>query len=157
MSDYNNGALPDPCLRLDYGFGEQWESVELGDGTGYVRLADYEKAVAESAGMKRWMERAEQLLGKREYDIKKLWELIAFLEADLESEFDNAEQMEAKEETYKADNDKLLELVQRMRRYMVGAVEHCGYDAQTIGYTMLGSRLEECEDAMRELGIEVEE
>ena len=48
MNDYNRGALPDPCLRLDYGFGKEWASVELGDGTGYVRLADYEKAVAEN-------------------------------------------------------------------------------------------------------------
>lgn len=43
MNDFNRGALEIPCLRLDYGFGEQWASVELGDGTGYVRLADYEK------------------------------------------------------------------------------------------------------------------
>ena len=57
----------------------------------------------------------------------------------------------------KSENAKLRELVQRMRRYMVGAVEHCGYDAQTTGYTMLGSRLEECDDAMRELGIEVDD
>ena len=56
----------------------------------------------------------------------------------------------------KAENAKLRELAQRMRRYMVDAVEHCGYDAQTTGYTMLGSRLEECEEAMRELGVEVE-
>jgi len=52
MSDYNNGTLPDPCLRMDYGFGEEWASVELGDGTGYVRLADYEKAVAENAKLR---------------------------------------------------------------------------------------------------------
>ncbi len=48
MSDYNDNLLPDPCLRLDYGFGEQWASVELGDGTGYVRLADYEKVASEN-------------------------------------------------------------------------------------------------------------
>jgi hypothetical protein len=52
MSDYNNGTLPDPCLRLDYGFGEQWASVELGDGTGYVRLADYESVQAENAKLR---------------------------------------------------------------------------------------------------------
>lgn len=46
MNDYNRGALPDPCLRLDYGFGDEWKSVELGDGTGYVRLSDYEKLKA---------------------------------------------------------------------------------------------------------------
>ncbi len=38
MSDYNDGKLPDPCLRLDTGFGQQYKSIELGDGTGYVRL-----------------------------------------------------------------------------------------------------------------------
>lgn len=48
MNDFNRGALQVPCLRLDYGFGEQWASVELGDGTGYVRLSDYEKAEAEN-------------------------------------------------------------------------------------------------------------
>jgi len=48
MHDYNRGALKEPCLRLDYGFGEQWASVELGDGTGYVRLSDYEKVTAEN-------------------------------------------------------------------------------------------------------------
>ena len=52
MNDYNKGALPDPCLRLDYGFGKEWASVELGDGTGYVRLADYEKAVADNAKLR---------------------------------------------------------------------------------------------------------
>ena len=43
MGDYNRGALPDPCLRLAYGFGDDWASVELGDGTGYVKLTDCEK------------------------------------------------------------------------------------------------------------------
>lgn len=52
MNDYNRGVLPDPCLRLDYGFGKEWASVELGDGTGYVRLADYEKSVAENAKLR---------------------------------------------------------------------------------------------------------
>lgn len=52
MNDFNRGALPVPCLRLDYGFGEQWESVELGDGTGYVRLADYEKLASENAKLR---------------------------------------------------------------------------------------------------------
>ena len=38
MSDYNDYLLPEPCLRLDFGFGEQYLSIELGDGTGYLRL-----------------------------------------------------------------------------------------------------------------------
>ena len=49
MNDFNRGALPVPCLRLDHGFGEHWESVELGDGTGYVRLVEYEKLESENA------------------------------------------------------------------------------------------------------------
>ena len=43
MGDYNRGALPDPCLRLANGSGDDWASVELGDGTGYVKLTDYEQ------------------------------------------------------------------------------------------------------------------
>ena len=53
MNDFNRGALPAPCLRLDYGSGEQWESIELGDGTGYVRLAEYEKVVSENAKLRK--------------------------------------------------------------------------------------------------------
>ena len=65
MNDYNNGTLQEPCLRLDYGFGEQWASVELGDGTGYVRLADYEKVAGENAklrGLARDIERTRKAL-----------------------------------------------------------------------------------------------
>jgi hypothetical protein len=53
VNDYNRGALPDPCLRFDYGFGEEWASVELGDGTGYVRLADYKMVKAENAKLRK--------------------------------------------------------------------------------------------------------
>ena len=45
MGDYNNGLLPDQCLRLDFG-GEEDRSVELGDGTGYVRVSDVYDIVA---------------------------------------------------------------------------------------------------------------
>ena len=52
MSDYNDGLVPEPCLRLDYGFGQQYASVELGDGTGYVRVTDDLRS--EHHKMKRW-------------------------------------------------------------------------------------------------------
>lgn len=29
-------------MRLPYGFGGDWASIELGDGTGYVKLSEYE-------------------------------------------------------------------------------------------------------------------
>ena len=37
MSDYNDGILPEPCLRMDTHFGDEYESVEFGDGTGYIK------------------------------------------------------------------------------------------------------------------------
>jgi len=154
MSDYNNGTLPDPCLRLDYGFGEQWASVELGDGTGYVRLADYEKAVAENAGIKQRLERAEQLLGKREYDIKKLHELVSQLQTDLESEFDDAEQMEVKEEMYKAENAELRELLSMYMTFARTVAR--GLSIQSAYPDGMGRKLDEAEMMERamELGIE---
>lgn len=43
MGDFNDGKVPVPCLRLDTGCGANYESVELGDGTGYIRLDLVEK------------------------------------------------------------------------------------------------------------------
>lgn len=43
MGDYNEHRVPDQCMRLDFGFGEQYRSIELGDGTGYIRLDLVEK------------------------------------------------------------------------------------------------------------------
>lgn len=37
MSDYNDELLPEPCLRMDTHFGDEYESVEFGDGTGYIK------------------------------------------------------------------------------------------------------------------------
>lgn len=45
-SDYNDHILPDPCLRLDFG-GVEYESIELGDGTGYVRASELNEAIAQ--------------------------------------------------------------------------------------------------------------
>ena len=39
MSDYNDGILPEPCLRMDTHFGYEYESIEFGDGTGYIKAA----------------------------------------------------------------------------------------------------------------------
>lgn len=37
MSDYNDGILLRPCLRMDTHFGDEYESIEFGDGTGYIK------------------------------------------------------------------------------------------------------------------------
>lgn len=39
MSDYNDELLPEPCLRMDTHFGDEYESVEFGDGTGFIKAA----------------------------------------------------------------------------------------------------------------------
>ena len=39
MSDYNDGILPEPCLHMDTHFGGEYESIEFGDGTGYIKAA----------------------------------------------------------------------------------------------------------------------
>ena len=44
MGDYNAGLLSDPCYRMSTGDGTKWRSVELGDGTGYVRADALERA-----------------------------------------------------------------------------------------------------------------
>lgn len=55
------------------------------------------------------------------------------------------------------ENDKLRKLCWRMRTYMTGVVEHNSYQIMTTGYTMLGGRIKECDEAMQALGIEVDE
>lgn len=39
MSDYNDGLLPTPCLRMDTHFWDEYESIEFGDGTGFIKAA----------------------------------------------------------------------------------------------------------------------
>lgn len=53
-----------------------------------------------------------------------------------------------------SENAKLRELCWRMRTYMAGVVEHNGYHIMTTGYTTLGRRIKECDEAMQALGIE---
>ena len=55
------------------------------------------------------------------------------------------------------ENEKLRNLCLRMRTYMAGVVEHNSYQIMTTGYTMLGGRIKECDEAMKALGIEVPE
>lgn len=38
---YNHGLLPNNTLRLDFGEGYKYDAIELGDGTGYIRI-DYD-------------------------------------------------------------------------------------------------------------------
>lgn len=88
MHDYNRGALKEPCLRLDYGWGEQWASVELGDGTGYVRLSDYEKLKAENTNLREFIRILHTAyVGAtnecEELDKSSIWEFSSNIKNDL--------------------------------------------------------------------------
>ena len=72
MNDYNDGIIPEPCLRLDYGVGQEYASVELGDGTGYVRVTD--ELRGEYHKMQRWY---EDVLKAALDENAKLRELVA--------------------------------------------------------------------------------
>lgn len=134
MNDFNRGALQIPCLRLDYGFGEQWASVELGDGTGYVRLSDYEKMVAENAELR--AERDE-------------WHRVAVSKQDIIDHMRDA----------RAENAKLRKLVRDMWRFTGAACKKYPrlFDpAAAGGQTVQLNALDTIEQRMRELGVEVE-
>ena len=43
-SEYNDGKLPEPCMHLDYA-GDEVNSIELADGTGFVRVDSINSSV----------------------------------------------------------------------------------------------------------------
>lgn len=172
MNDFNRGALQVPCLRLDYGFGEQWASVELGDGTGYVRLADYEKAVAENAKLRERMDRLLTLL-RDDCGIDASWDgLRKFWSIELteggrlmrdracKAEAENAKlramrfRWQENDADLREENDRLRELVRALDWCMentdlLNVCDRCPLEQS--------DRLApECEVRMRELGIGVE-
>lgn len=138
MNDYNRGALPDPCLRLDYGFGEQWASVELGDGTGYVRLADYEKLESENAKL------------REEHDhYKALWEHAHVTDCELR-------RVRA---AWKKDRDESAKLRKLCKEIWNDA---CHFDefwdyVYDDGTIYREDELPHYQERMRELGIEVDD
>lgn len=150
MNDYNNGVLPDPCLRLDYGFGEQWASVELGDGTGYVRLADYEKLESENAEL-RDTTYAWRTVDRLSCENAKLREQVTRLQDDWESERDYASQMEANEKKAVGENANLRELVDGL----TWCCEHYSCRQECPLYDV--SEPDHCREVSikRELGIKV--
>ena len=66
IGDYNDCKLPDPRLRLDYGFGDDWASVELGDGTGYLRFDKVEEMCEIHCKIEANEERKRQLMDAHE-------------------------------------------------------------------------------------------
>lgn len=165
MSDYNDGLIPEPCLRLDYGFGEEYASIELGDGTGYVRVTDDLRG--EHHRMKRVFD--DVLKGAMNSN-DELRMKVASLEAALEG-------MHLIREQDKAENDELREMAQKLYsgymggHYMVScrgcehAYEDCGgYVPLDPDYCMFSDsdryvgcwKQKRLEAEMRDLGIEVD-
>ena len=102
MSDYNDGLVPEPCLRLSCGFGQQYASVELGDGTGYVRVTDDLRS--EHHEMKRWYDDA---LREALDENAKLREMLA------------------------EENEELAKM-QRVIDYLYSFAKACGVDAEDM-------------------------
>ena len=151
MSDYNDGILPEPCLRMDTHFGDEYESIEFGDGTGYIKAApilakvgalheEIDRLRDESAELRKHVRMPDEPL---EIDEKDFY-VRAFIKWAIE------EQPEVKR--LEAENAELRELV----RHMHTCLEHhepgdtisckqCPYDNETWGC--------DYERLMAELGV----
>ena len=138
MSDYNDGLIPEPCLRLDYGFGQQYASVELGDGTGYVRVTDDLRS--EHHKMKRWYD--DELKDAMDSN-DELRMRNASLEAALEG-------MHLIREQDKAENAELRELVLYMWDFSCVVPDEPHTSKEELDYSV------EVWKRMRELGVEMD-
>ena len=151
MSDYNDGILPEPCLRMDTHFGDEYESIEFGDGTGYIKAApilakvgalheEIDRLRDESAELRKHVRMPDELL---EIDEKDFY-VRAFIKWAIE------EQPEVKR--LEAENAELRELVRHMHtcleHYEPGdtiSCKQCPYDNETWGC--------DYERLMAELGV----
>ena len=151
MSDYNDGILPEPCLRMDTHFGDEYESIEFGDGTGYIKAApilakvgalheEIDRLRDESAELRKHVRMPDEPL---EIDEKDFY-VRAFIKWAIE------EQPEVKR--LQAENAKLRELVRHMHtcleHYEPGdtiSCKQCPYDNETWGC--------DYERLMAELGV----
>ena len=97
MSDYNDGILPEPCLRIDTHFGDEYESVEFGDGTGYIKAAPILAKV-----------------GALHEEIDRLQDENAELRRELELDEPLFETLNAANDALLAENAELRELVREL-------------------------------------------
>ena len=125
MSDFNDGILPTPCLRMDTHFGDEYESVEFGDGTGYIKAAPILAKVGALHG-----------------EIDRLQDE----NAELRKERDV---LDATNDGLLAENAKLRELVRDMWEFGFG----CNSGANDAW--AWHERTDALEERMRELGVEV--
>lgn len=74
MSDYNDGILPEPCLRMDTHFGDEYESIEFGDGTGYVKAAPI---LAKVGALHEEIDRLRDESAKLRELVRDMWDWLA--------------------------------------------------------------------------------
>ena len=138
MSDYNDGILPEPCLRMDTHFGDEYESIEFGDGTGYIKAAPIiAKVGALHEEIDRLREHVKMPDEPLEIDEKDFY-VRAFIKWATE------EQPEVKR--LEAENDKLRELVRELYDELDAATQYDAGGGRGVVY--------EFADRMRELGVD---
>lgn len=159
MSDYNDGILPEPCLRMDTHFGDEYESIEFGDGTGYIKAApilakvgalheEIDRLRDESAELRKHVRMPDEPL---EIDEKDFY-VRAFIKWAIE------EQPEVKR--LEAENAELRELVHDMYEDIVCGCAECffsEYDEHRGKPSECGNGgcgYRQIADRMRKLGVD---
>ena len=176
MSDYNDGILPEPCLRMDTHFGDEYESIEFGDGTGYIKAApilakvgalheEIDRLRDESADLRRELELDEPLFETLNAANDALLAENAELRKERDFYFqqvtDNGERAHRAIDALNAENAKLMELCMDMYEDIVCGCAECFFpeyykhrgkpsecDNSGCGYRQIADR-------MRELGVDV--
>ena len=153
MSDYNDGILPEPCLRMDTHFGDEYESIEFGDGTGYIKAAPILAKIGTlHEEIDRLREHVKMPDEPLEIDEKDFY-VRAFIKWAIE------EQPEVKR--LEAENEKLSDLCRDMYEDIVYGCAECFFPK----YSEHGGKPSECDnggcgyrqiaDRMRDLGVEI--
>lgn len=161
MSDYNDGILPEPCLRMDTRFGDEYESVEFGDGTGYIKATPI---LAKVGALHEEIDRLRDEEARLREDIRKHVKMPDEpLEIDEKDFYVRAfikwateEQPEVKR--LEAENAKLRRLVHRI----ISHVEHPPCEGCLAEMSCDGEHVTQCDEWLfmvadaRKLGIEVD-
>lgn len=174
MSDYNDGILPEPCLRMDTHFGDEYESVEFGDGTGYIKAApilakvgalheEIDRLRDESADLRRELELDGPLFETLNVANDALLAENAELRRERDFYFqqvtDNGERAHGAIDTLNAENEKLRELVRKVEHYEQLGCHDCPHDGSCAVDTLYDegcAMSREIEFEKRKLGIEVD-
>lgn len=149
MSDYNDGILPEPCLRMDTHFGDEYESIEFGDGTGYIKAAPI---LAKVGALHEEIDR----LRDENAELRKMLDLVPNCDA-CEAMQDCWECLRAdashhERKRLSVENAELRDLCHDLYRDVADTDSW----AMGKGYYSIAHQADRYTGRMRELGIEVE-